>query len=294
MVYSRAMRLRARQRAPALGRRERRHDRQRSNAPRRVPSRSAACSTSSARQARTRDLGARRPLPQETAALWQIWGVNLVEAYGQTETGGAFISGQPQPFREARQCRDRPCMAGRSTRRRRADSGQGPDQFEGYWNEPDGDAADQWTASDWLHTGDVGEWQEGNPAPDRPRARFPGHRGRQDHLALHDREARCARAPISPRRSCSARAQISHRADRDRLRLGRRLGARRDVQLTPGFTSLVQKRGRSRGLIKARSTRPTGNSPASSRSRSFRILPKELDPEQDGEPVTRPARSSAT
>ena len=27
------------------------------------------------------------PLPPETAALWQIWGVNLVEAYGQTETG---------------------------------------------------------------------------------------------------------------------------------------------------------------------------------------------------------------
>ena len=26
------------------------------------------------------------PLPKETAALWQIWGVNLVEAYGQTET----------------------------------------------------------------------------------------------------------------------------------------------------------------------------------------------------------------
>ena len=38
------------------------------------------------------------PLPTETAALWQIWGVNLVEAYGQTETGGAFVSGQPQAF----------------------------------------------------------------------------------------------------------------------------------------------------------------------------------------------------
>ena len=47
------------------------------------------------------------PLPQETAALWQIWGVNLVEAYGQTETGGAFISGQEAGFRQARQCRHR-------------------------------------------------------------------------------------------------------------------------------------------------------------------------------------------
>src|SRR5439155_3613367 len=38
------------------------------------------------------------PLPQETAALWQIWGANLCEAYGQTEEVGAIISGQKGPF----------------------------------------------------------------------------------------------------------------------------------------------------------------------------------------------------
>ena len=38
------------------------------------------------------------PLPGETAALWQIWGVNLCEAYGQTEEVGAIITGQRGPF----------------------------------------------------------------------------------------------------------------------------------------------------------------------------------------------------
>src|SRR5262249_60585078 len=31
------------------------------------------------------------PLPPAVAALWQAWGVNLCEAYGQTETGGALV-----------------------------------------------------------------------------------------------------------------------------------------------------------------------------------------------------------
>jgi branched-chain amino acid transport system permease protein len=34
------------------------------------------------------------PLPVEVAVLWQMWGVNVLEAYGQTEMGGAIISGQ--------------------------------------------------------------------------------------------------------------------------------------------------------------------------------------------------------
>ena len=38
------------------------------------------------------------PLPAQTMALWQIWGVNLVEIYGQTEQAGAIISGQRGPF----------------------------------------------------------------------------------------------------------------------------------------------------------------------------------------------------
>src|SRR5204863_7403704 len=38
------------------------------------------------------------PLPPAVATLWQVWGVNLCEAYGQTETGGALVSGQRGPY----------------------------------------------------------------------------------------------------------------------------------------------------------------------------------------------------
>ena len=32
------------------------------------------------------------PLPPETMALWQMWGVNVCEIYGQTEEAGAIIT----------------------------------------------------------------------------------------------------------------------------------------------------------------------------------------------------------
>src|SRR6185295_7763303 len=38
------------------------------------------------------------PLAPETMALWQMWGVNVLEIYGQTETAGAIITGQKGPF----------------------------------------------------------------------------------------------------------------------------------------------------------------------------------------------------
>jgi len=31
-------------------------------------------------------------------ALWHIWGVNVCEIYGQTETAGGIITGQRGPF----------------------------------------------------------------------------------------------------------------------------------------------------------------------------------------------------
>ena len=98
------------------------------------------------------------PLPPETAALWQIWGVNLLEAYGQTETGGAFISGQTQPF--AKPGNVGTVMSGWKVKL--DESGEilvfGPDHFEGYWNRPEA-TREIIDAQNWMHTGDVGEWQ---------------------------------------------------------------------------------------------------------------------------------------
>ena len=38
------------------------------------------------------------PLPRETMALWHMYGVNVVEMYGQTETAGGIVTGQRGPF----------------------------------------------------------------------------------------------------------------------------------------------------------------------------------------------------
>src|SRR5262249_56165175 len=93
-------------------------------------------------------------LPAETAALWQIWGVNLVEAYGQTETAGAFISAQPGPFA-------RPGDVGtvvRGSEVKLAADGEilvrCPDHFDGYWQQP-GATGGVVDAQAWLHTADV-------------------------------------------------------------------------------------------------------------------------------------------
>src|SRR4051812_16990313 len=38
------------------------------------------------------------PLPAETMALWHMYGVNVVEMYGQTEGAGGIVAGQRGPF----------------------------------------------------------------------------------------------------------------------------------------------------------------------------------------------------
>src|SRR5262249_32274567 len=96
------------------------------------------------------------PLPPAVAALWHAWGVNLCEAYGQTETGGALVSGQRGPF-------PRPGDVGTAAPNvdvRLGDENEvlvkGPDLFEGYWHD---DAATVTLYREgWLVTGDVGEW----------------------------------------------------------------------------------------------------------------------------------------
>src|SRR5262249_13326312 len=95
------------------------------------------------------------PLPPVVAALWQAWGVNVCEAYGQTETGGAVVSGQRGPY---------PNPGGRGHEGPNldvalGDAGEllvrGPDLFVGYWR--DAEATASAYRDGWLLTGDVAE-----------------------------------------------------------------------------------------------------------------------------------------
>ena len=94
-------------------------------------------------------------LPAETAALWHMYGVNVVEMYRQTEEAGGIMAGSAVA--------SAPCNVGTPVEGlevRLADDGEilvrGPDLFDRYWR------TDQATrevkgADGWLRTGDVDE-----------------------------------------------------------------------------------------------------------------------------------------
>src|SRR5690606_36437733 len=74
------------------------------------------------------------PLPGETAALWQIYGINVLEMYGQTETAGGIVAGHQGPY--ARPGTVGTVPAGWEVRL--AEDGEihvrSADLFDGYWN----------------------------------------------------------------------------------------------------------------------------------------------------------------
>jgi long-chain acyl-CoA synthetase len=95
------------------------------------------------------------PLPPRVQAQWQTWGVDLVNLYGSTEAGGVITSQRPG-F-------PRPGDVGTPTsvnRVRLADDGEvlvaGPGVFLGYRNNEA--ATRESRAGEWLRVGEVGEW----------------------------------------------------------------------------------------------------------------------------------------
>ncbi|MET0675087.1 MAG: AMP-binding protein [Bradyrhizobium sp.] len=101
-------------------------------------------------------LSAGAPLPAEVQALWQVWGVNLKNLFGQTE--GGVLTAQIPPF-------PKPGSVGTpypgAEIRLGADDeiiGRSPGCFDGYWG--DADASAEVLQADGIHTGDVGEIDE--------------------------------------------------------------------------------------------------------------------------------------
>jgi long-chain acyl-CoA synthetase len=223
------------------------------------------------------------PLPRETMALWHIYGVNVVEMYGQTETAGGIIAGQQGPF-------PAPGDVGTAPRGWQVKLGDNnevlvhsPDLFEHYWNDEPATRAIK-REDGWLHTGDVGEWRDGSlRLVDRARDFIVTSGGKTISPAMIENLLRAspyvAEAVVlgHGRKYLTALIEIDYDTIAD--------WARSRAIHYAGFTSLTQHPDVT-GLLKAEIDKVNAELARVEQIKAFRILPKALDPEEEGEPVT--------
>ena len=222
-------------------------------------------------------------LPAETAALWHMYGVNVVEMYGQTEEAGGIIAGQRGPFQ-------RPGNVGTPVEGlevKLAEDGEvlvrGPDLFNGYWQN-DAATLEVKGPDGWLRTGDVGEWTNGSlRLIDRARDFLVTAGGKTISPSLIENALRAspyvAEAIVfgHGRKYLTAIVEIDFETVADWARAN-------DVAYT-GFTSLTAH-PRVAQLIRVELDKVNRDLARVEQIKSFRILPKALDPEEEGEPVT--------
>jgi long-chain acyl-CoA synthetase len=223
------------------------------------------------------------PLPAETMAVWHMLGVNVCEMYGQTETAGGIIAGQRGPF-------PRPGDVGtvpEGFEVRLADDGEilvrSPDLFEGYWQDPEASAAVLGDRG-WMRTGDVGEWREGClRLIDRARDFLVTSGGKTISPSFIEGAVRASPYVAEVvvfghgRKYLTALVEIDFDTVADWARSN-------DVAYT-GFTSLAVH-PRVQVLIRGEIDRANEGLARVEQIKAFRILPKALDPEEEGEPVT--------
>lgn len=223
------------------------------------------------------------PLPPETMALWQMWGVNVLEIYGQTETAGAIITGQRGPF-------PKPGNVGSAPQGWEVRLGENDeilvksrDLFDGYWNNAPA-TREVFTPDGWLRTGDIGKWAEGSlQIIDRARDFIVTSGGKTLSPAFIENLLRAspyvAEAMVigHARKYLSALVEIDYDTVSDWAR-------GRNIAYT-GFTSLAQH-PRVTKLLQEEISRLNQSLARVEQVKAFRILPKALDPEEEGEPVT--------
>jgi long-chain acyl-CoA synthetase len=158
-----------------------------------------------------------------------------------------------------------------------------PDLFEGYWNSPE--ATDVLRTQDgFWRTGDIGEWHEGSlRLIDRARDFIVTAGGKTLSPSAIENGLRSspyiAEAIVfgHGRKYLTALIEIDFDTVADWARS-------HDVPYT-GFTSLAQHAAVVR-LIRSEIERANVDLARAEQIKDFRILPKELDPEEEGEPVT--------
>jgi long-chain acyl-CoA synthetase len=158
-----------------------------------------------------------------------------------------------------------------------------PDLFERYWDDPSGTAAVK-TEDGWLRTGDIGEWRDGAlRLVDRARDFIVTVGGKTISPSFIENALRAspyvAEAVVfgHGRKYLTAVIEIDFDTVADWARSN-------NVGYT-GFTSLTTH-PQIEKLMRAEIDRVNGDLARVEQIKSFRILPKALDPEEEGEPVT--------
>jgi long-chain acyl-CoA synthetase len=223
------------------------------------------------------------PLPPAVATLWQTWGVNVCEAYGQTETGGGLISGQRGPFPPPGDVG----VAAPGTEIRLGADGEvlvtAPDLFAGYWRDPDATRA--LYREGRLLTGDLGEWTEAGALRlvDRKKDILITAGGK--NISPSHVESRLRASPYLSEAAVfgEGRKYLVAVLEIDYETVGE--WARDRGVVHTGYGSLVAHPEVVR-LIESEVARANADLARVEHVKAFRILPRELDPERDGEPVT--------
>ena len=155
--------------------------------------------------------------------------------------------------------------------------------FDGYWNN-EAATEESLTADGWLKTGDIGEWKDGGlRLIDRARDFIVTAGGKTISPAYVENALR-ASPYLSEvvvfgqgRKYLTALIEIDYEMVAD--------WARGQGISYSGFTNLAEN-PRTQGLIRAEMDRCNQALARVEQVKDFRILYKELDPEEEGEPVT--------
>jgi len=223
------------------------------------------------------------PLPAAVAALWQAWGVNLCEAYGQTETGGALVSGQRGPYPPPG---DVGAVAPNMAVELDADGEilvTASEFFGGYWRDPDATRALYRDGK--LATGDVGEWTSGRSLKlvDRKRDILITAGGKNVSPALVENRLRASPYISEAAVFGDARKYLVALLEADAETVAE--WAREHGVVHTGYASLVAHPDVI-ALIEGEVKRANDELTRVEQVKAFRLLPRELDPEMEGEPVT--------
>jgi long-chain acyl-CoA synthetase len=223
------------------------------------------------------------PLPAIVGSLWQAWGVNVCEAYGQTETGGALISGQRGPF-------PRPGDVGVAAPG--IEMTLGPDgevqvggchRFAGYWRDPDATAGI--LRDDVVVTGDVGEFTPGGALRliDRKKDILITAGGKNVSPSVVETRLRASPYVSEAAVFGEGRQYLVALLEVDAETTGE--WARERGLVHTGYASLVAHPDVV-ALVAGEVARVNLDLTRVEQVKAFRLLPRELDPEHEGEPVT--------